>query len=280
MAQRTVDSWEQLQANIESILESINDNSQLAQAAAANPLLALEELGYEIEPAARTEIARRIRFSPRTAVRLRQLEEEVADIAGRAVDLDSAEDVRRLLFEELKLEVPDDSGNAGGKYRQAAPAKGGGPALDTRPLPPDLSTVGTRADPLRALEGRHAVMDPLLEYRQLEASTPRLAPRQAYEQLRAGKLRLGINGIKGRLQGQPPAPDVDKAVEGGAAGVLNLNEATAADLEQVPGIGPALAERIILYRTAYGPFADVNTLTKIKGIGSDLLSRVRSHLTV
>jgi competence ComEA-like helix-hairpin-helix protein len=283
MVQRTVNSWEQLQANIESILDQINDNPPLALAAAANPLLALEDLGYEIEPVVRVEIERRVRFSPRVVVRLRQLEDDVATIAGRYVNLNSAEDVRRLLFDELKLETP---GEYGEDYRQATQTrvrrtdKAGRAVLDTRPLPPDLSTVGERIDPLEVLANRHEIMGPLLEYRRLEASTPRLASRESYEQVRAGKVRLGIEGVKGRLKVQVPPRDDGPPADDTVDRVLNLNKAAAADLEQIPGIGPALAERIVLYRTAYGPFSDVDMLTEIKGIGPDLLGRVRHYLTV
>lgn len=281
MAKRVVDSWEQLQADINSILKQINEDPQLALAAAANPLLALEEMGYEIGGAARTEIARRVRFSPRVAVRLRHLEDEVASIAGRKVDLDSAEDVRRLLFEDLGLEAPEQQAG----YEQTAQTvqrRGKRPdriALDTGPLPPDLSSVERGDDPLRALADRHEVMEPLLAYRRLEASTPRLASRQAYEAVRAGKVRLGIENLKGRLKAQPVSPE-DRPGQDEAGAVLNLNEATADELEQIPGIGPALAERIVLYRTAYGPFSRLDTLTEIKGIGPDLLDRMKSHLTV
>lgn len=281
MAKRAVNSWEQLQADVNAILKQINEDPQLALAAAANPLLALEEMGYEIEDAARTEIARRVRFSPRVTVRLRQLEDEVASIAGRKVDLNSAEDVRRLLFEDLGLKEPDE--HAG--YEQTTQTqhrRGKRPdrfTLDTRPLSPDLSSVDRPDDPLRVLADRHEVMDPLLAYRQLEASTPRLASRQAYEAVRAGKVRLGIENLKGRLKAQP-APPADRPPQDDGAPVLNLNEATADELEQIPGIGPALAERIVLYRAAYGPFPHIDTLTEIKGIGPDLLDRMKPHLTV
>jgi competence ComEA-like helix-hairpin-helix protein len=288
MTRHSVGSWEQLQTNIESILEQMNASPQLALAAAANPLLALEELGYDIDPAARSEITRRLRFSPRIAVRLRQLEDEVAAIAGRRVDLDSAEDLQRLLFKELRLDARGDSED---DYQQKAQHKQGwSPSLDTRPLPPDLSSIGKRDDPLRVLEGKHKVMEPVLEYRRLEASTPRLASKQDYERVREGQIQLGVEKIRGRLKGRPPTPPdehlpgdvpaIEPSGETSSPALLNLNQATAPELERIPGIGPSLAERIVLYRTAYGSFPNLESLTEIKGIGPDLLSRISPYLTV
>ena len=48
---------------------------------------------------------------------------------------------------------------------------------------------------------------------------------------------------------------------------VNLNTATAADLEALPGIGPAYAQRIIEYREKNGPFEKPEDITKVKGIG-------------
>lgn len=63
-------------------------------------------------------------------------------------------------------------------------------------------------------------------------------------------------------------------------GPLNLNTATAADLEQLPGIGPALAARIIRYRQEHGPFRTVDALLLVSGIGPATLDRIRSLVTV
>ena len=51
------------------------------------------------------------------------------------------------------------------------------------------------------------------------------------------------------------------------APVLDVNAATAAQLEQLPGIGPALAERIVAYREERGPFAGPEALQEVSGIG-------------
>ncbi len=48
---------------------------------------------------------------------------------------------------------------------------------------------------------------------------------------------------------------------------VNLNMATATELDQVPGIGPVLAERIIDYRDSHGGFRDIKELRQVEGIG-------------
>jgi competence protein ComEA len=62
--------------------------------------------------------------------------------------------------------------------------------------------------------------------------------------------------------------------------VVNLNSAPAAALETLPGIGPALAGRIVEYRTAHGRFTRIEQIQDVPGIGPKLFDRVRAYLTV
>lgn len=61
---------------------------------------------------------------------------------------------------------------------------------------------------------------------------------------------------------------------------LNLNTATAAELEQLPGIGPSLAARIVQYRQEHGPFRTVDALLLVSGIGPATLEKIRGLVTV
>ena len=61
---------------------------------------------------------------------------------------------------------------------------------------------------------------------------------------------------------------------------VNLNTATAEQLQKLPGIGPKIAEEIIKYREANGPFKSVEDLIAVKGIGSAKFSRIREKVTV
>lgn len=61
---------------------------------------------------------------------------------------------------------------------------------------------------------------------------------------------------------------------------LNINTATAEELQDVPGIGPALAQRIVTYREEHGIFDTVNELLNVSGIGEKKLSAMMDHITV
>lgn len=61
---------------------------------------------------------------------------------------------------------------------------------------------------------------------------------------------------------------------------IDLNQAPPAQLQTLPGIGPALAERIVRWRGENGPFATVDELTAVPGIGPAVLESVREHVVV
>ena len=65
-----------------------------------------------------------------------------------------------------------------------------------------------------------------------------------------------------------------------ATNPVNVNTADAAALEQVKGIGPARAKAIIEYRNANGPFAKIEDLTRVPGIGDKSVLQLREQLTV
>lgn len=61
---------------------------------------------------------------------------------------------------------------------------------------------------------------------------------------------------------------------------VNINTANSEELQQVPGIGPATAEKILLMRKSYGSFKSVDDLLAIKGLGKKRLEKMRKYLTV
>ena len=63
-------------------------------------------------------------------------------------------------------------------------------------------------------------------------------------------------------------------------GILNLNRASAKELEKLPGIGPVLASRIIEYRKINGNFQSVDELGKVQGIGASTLEKFKSKIRV
>lgn len=63
-------------------------------------------------------------------------------------------------------------------------------------------------------------------------------------------------------------------------GPVNINTADAATLETLPGIGPALAQKIIDYRSINGPFQTVDELAEISGISAAMVAKLRPLITI
>ena len=61
---------------------------------------------------------------------------------------------------------------------------------------------------------------------------------------------------------------------------VDLNAASPEQLDTLPGIGPALAARIVAYRDEHGPFTEVEQLNKVKGIGARTLEKLRPLLVL
>ena len=75
--------------------------------------------------------------------------------------------------------------------------------------------------------------------------------------------------------GSPGAPD-----SGASAGPVNLNTATADDLDTLPGVGPATAAAILAYRDQHGPFASLEDLGEVSGIGPAKIEALRGLVNV
>jgi len=56
---------------------------------------------------------------------------------------------------------------------------------------------------------------------------------------------------------------------------VSINSASAAQLDELPGVGPAIAERIVQWRETNGPFTSIDELTEVSGIGPSILEQIR-----
>ncbi|MFG3339464.1 helix-hairpin-helix domain-containing protein [Glycomyces sp. NPDC048151] len=77
-----------------------------------------------------------------------------------------------------------------------------------------------------------------------------------------------------------PVPGDDSGGAGSAGGLVNVNVASATELDALNGIGPVLAERIIEYRESNGSFQSLDELSEVSGIGSALLEQLRDQVTL
>jgi competence protein ComEA len=75
-----------------------------------------------------------------------------------------------------------------------------------------------------------------------------------------------------------PTPTAGRSQE--KEGKLDLNRATAEELQGLPGIGPVLAQRVIAQRTTHGPFHTVDDLRDVKGIGKKRMDQLRPLVMV
>ncbi|MEO6989466.1 MAG: helix-hairpin-helix domain-containing protein [Aquihabitans sp.] len=83
----------------------------------------------------------------------------------------------------------------------------------------------------------------------------------------------GGGGGPGPGPGATPGPDAPPAM-------VNLNTATAAELDTLPGVGPSTASAILAHREEHGPFAAVDDLLEVRGIGDAKLEQIRPLATV
>ena len=92
-----------------------------------------------------------------------------------------------------------------------------------------------------------------------------------------------IGGLGGSGAGSGPSPPGAGAGSGsGTASVplVDLNTATLAALDTLPGVGPVLAQRILDWRAQHGRFTSVDELGEVSGIGDKLLEQIRPKVTV
>lgn len=85
---------------------------------------------------------------------------------------------------------------------------------------------------------------------------------------------------KGEVQHSTPSePDATRANESQSA-KINVNIATAEELQKITGIGPAKAAAIISYREENGPFQKVEDLLNVTGIGEKSLEKMKDEITI
>jgi comEA protein len=84
----------------------------------------------------------------------------------------------------------------------------------------------------------------------------------------------------------PPGAAGPGGADGGTSGasagrgLVNLNTASQADLEELPGVGPVLAQRILDWRTEHGRFTTVDELGEVSGIGEKTFAQLQPKVTV
>lgn len=95
------------------------------------------------------------------------------------------------------------------------------------------------------------------------------------------QLLVGVPGAASGRAGQAPSAAESSGGPGtGPGGPVNLNTATSAQLEELPGVGPVTAASILEWRDEHGHFSSVEELLEVSGIGEATLADLRDLVTV
>lgn len=95
------------------------------------------------------------------------------------------------------------------------------------------------------------------------------------QQVLIGTARRPAGEVRDRASTRP-----DTTHDGSPAGNLDLNQATPAQLEQLPGVGPVTAAAIVAWREQHGRFSRVEELQEVDGIGPKTYARIAPHVRV
>lgn len=195
---KKISSLRELQLLMPRIVPEVNANSRLAIAAAANPLLALEHLGYEFTPQARQEIEPYARFGPDGLKRLSEIEKKWTLLVGpKPLPFDKT--TARKIFEQIGNEAPQ---------RQKTSRETSPNLLQAKKLDDALELVFFKKLPLAEDEKKavnmlselHAALPLLFEYQKVLVQRPAFATREQFQQLLNGEKKSVATSIEFRLK--------------------------------------------------------------------------------
>jgi hypothetical protein len=218
--QKTIRSHEEFRRLLPKLVAQQEERPALAIAALANPILALEELGYSFAPEIRPHMERLARFGEDRTVEIEQIEQRLAETLGPEVDIAdrralAAAVISRLPVDLLAEHVPEvkpihPHSDAPAPVRKAEQPR----AKPTKaPAPKEMAldqfrdrlaefpqrrfdAFVTARDPLAALKGRAPLLDDMIRLREIEGSRARLAEPDVFQGLLSGKIRTPISRVR------------------------------------------------------------------------------------
>lgn len=101
----------------------------------------------------------------------------------------------------------------------------------------------------------------------------------SYRGLKAGFLALAVMIANVSGMGNLYA-DKTAAPAEAAAKVVNINQAGAEELQEIRGVGPAIAERILQYRQEHGRFEKPEDLVNVRGIGPAKFEKIKAQISI
>ncbi len=171
------------------------------------------------------------------------------------------------------------------------------PAVELARLPRVGPALAERIVADREANGRYRTLAELgrvagVGERTLELLAPHVTLRPGATGLAGGAAGVGATVPSSPYRGSTARPEAapgtrlarplpsSTSASPGAGSPLDLNRATAVELETLPGVGPVLAGRIIAYRDSVGGFRTMESLLEVKGIGAATLERLRHRVMV
>ncbi len=91
---------------------------------------------------------------------------------------------------------------------------------------------------------------------------------------------VSVTAVSDRLALTPVVTEALTTTSGTQSFTVNLNTATAEELQQLEGIGEVLSARIVEYRETYGTFRSIEDLLDVQGVGKTRLEQWRPYLTI
>jgi competence protein ComEA len=76
-----------------------------------------------------------------------------------------------------------------------------------------------------------------------------------------------------------PLASTGESAPSATSAKININTASVEELDRLPGIGPSIAKAVIDYRTANGPFKQIEDINEVKGIGDALFAKIKDQIT-
>lgn len=190
-----LESLNQLQKLMPRLLEEHGGNKKLMKATIANPILALEEIGFTISSALKIEIEEKVRFSRKQQKERSEIQEKMYGMFGKKIDLSSKE----ILKKELTRILSADSTNA---VKKTIKISGLLKEIEVDPSPKLFQKVDKK-DPLHSYKNVHEIVPLLIAYRKLELTAPPLSSKKTFELILQEKaLESGITIKNVRLKMQ------------------------------------------------------------------------------
>ncbi|MGC9335925.1 MAG: SAP domain-containing protein [Anaerolineae bacterium] len=228
-----INNEEDLKDHALTILRRVNSDERAGLLFLLNPTYALEDAGFDLSLPMKRHIRWGLRYGTKAKARMRRLDEEIAKLAGRKVQVGSDADLGKLLFDDLQLPLPSVTPPAPSRQVQTiyeqevepgpAPSKADYAAQTVPELRSLLEQRGLvkggrkqelidrleehdrrreipaiTPDLLEELRDAHPILPPVIEMRELLQMGWRFVNRETYEKVKAGATVTLLRGVRFR----------------------------------------------------------------------------------